>query len=125
MENSVKIDKIRKDKLLLDFKEAGNRYLLYFKIDSIRIKIKITIKVYKKTSINYADILIYDVLYSTTISRNLECSSYNRLESVVYELIGRYFGIYEGSKPRDLEYFIFDNIEDRTLLESELGIDTI
>lgn len=122
MENSVKIEKIEKDFLYEDTEIIGSKFILRFVISSIKLKIKIEIRTYNKSDLKYADIVIYDIFYSAYITRHLEFPTLDKLESITYELIGRYFGIYTGSKPKDLKYFEFEDTEDKDMLEDLLVI---
>lgn len=69
------------------------------------------------------DISLYDILFNTYINKSFPLIPYDRLESIIYEMLGRYFGLYEGSKPKDLEYFEFESIFIKEDIIKDLGLD--
>ena len=66
---------------------------------------------------------IKDVLFDVDISKVLEYPKYNRIEALVYEMLGRYFGTFEGSKKSDEDFFEIDNKEIENFLVKYLGKD--
>jgi len=99
------------------------RFSLYahtdFKCD-ITINISFdTLKVYP----NEVEIILYDFLYETSIIKKLEDTKLDRVDSILYELLGRYFGVYEGSKPDDFMVLEFDDMDNFNIIADNLGFD--
>lgn len=76
-----------------------------------------------KENPNEVKIDIFDIMYDTVISKHLIDTKLDRLDSIIYELLGRYFGIYEGSKPDDFMVIEFEDLEHFSIIADNLGFD--